>query len=316
MNPNAVAQLDTAIADITRQFQGLAQQMQNLSSTLQRFASAGLQATAEGNKLSYAWLLLSRQIAAITLPVVNFLVEKIIQLTNWFSKLSGDAQFLLLKVGLVAASFTMLTPILGVLLTILNPMSAVMGVLANALVYFFTQTELGQSVLDALSAALQFAIKNWETIKNTFEAVTGAIVKVFEVVVAGFLWMGIKIVGIIESILDWIPGTDAAAESLKGFRQGMEAMQDSLLKDAMKPIMVSGKSDPNKPSSRPRQGVNPTGFTFESLSASFERITGEVNKKDLAKESLEVQKMQLEQQKIIAGGVLGGAKVAAVKGDL
>lgn len=313
MNPNVTAQLGSVIDDITEQFRGLAQQMQQLSSTLQRLASSGLAATSEGNKLSYAWLLLSRQIAAITLPVVNFLVEKMLQLTSWFSRLSGDAQFLLLKVGLVAASFTVLTPILSALLAILNPMSLVIGVLANALIYFFTQTELGQSVLDAMSAALQFTIKNWETVKTTFEAVTGALVKIFEVVVAGFLWMGIKIVGIIESILDWIPGTDGAAESLKGFRQNMEAMKDSLLADAMKPILVSGKADPNKASKRARQDVNPTGFNFESLSASFERITSEANKKDLA---MDLAKQQLKVQEQIAENTKPMAKAAPPKGDL
>jgi hypothetical protein len=165
-------------------------------------------------------------------------------------------------------------------------------------------------VLDALSAALQIAIKNWQDLKNYFEAFTGALAKIFEVVVAGFLWMGIKLIGIIESILEWIPGTDSFAESLKNARQNMEATKDALLKDVWKPIQVSGKGGQDQ---RPGNKVNPTGFNFESLSASFERITSEANKKDLA---LDMAKQQLKVQEQIAENTKPMTKAAPPKGDL
>lgn len=313
MNPNAVAQLDTAIADITRQFQNLATQMQQLSSSLQRLATAGLNATTEGNRLSYVWMLFTRQIAAVALPVVNFLIEKLTKLTEWFRNLSGDAQFLILKIGLMATAITVVTPLVGLLISAISPLTAVMAVLVPALTYFFTETSTGIAVVDAMTEALKWATENWITIKNVFEVAVGSIVKAFQVVVAGFMWLGIQIVGIIEEIVSWIPGLGDVAESIKKFRENGEKQHQLLINDIATPINVSTKDDKQR---RPRQDVNPTGFGFESLAASYERITSAANKQDLARESLDVQKKQLAALDAIKEGVMKPMEVGmSVGGD-
>ena len=200
MDSAVTGQLQNVVSDLTNSFKNLANQIQQLSTSLQRLATAGLQATSEGNRLSFVWLMFTRQIAGIVLPVVNFLIEKITMLTQWFKGLSGDAQFLLLKVGLVAASFTMLLPILSMITTILNPMSIMMGLVANALIFFFTETQTGKELLDLLSAALQWVSDNLIMVKNAFEIVVGFLTKGFQIIVAGFTWLGIKLMEILKEI--------------------------------------------------------------------------------------------------------------------
>lgn len=314
MNPNAVAQLDTAIADITRQFQNLTSQMQSLSSSLQRLATAGFSATTEGNRLSYMWMLFTRQIAAVTLPVINFLIESLARLTEWFKGLSGDAQNVILKIGLIVVAFTALVPVITVLSAVLSPVAIALGALAVILYKFFTETDTGKVILDQLSAAVQWATKNWQELKNEFEKFSGAAVKIFQTLVASFTWFGIALMQLVENLLDYIPGMGDAVAAIKKYREETQAGLDLLVADIKKPIQVSGNT--GKESFRPRQDVNPTGFGFESLAASYERITSAANKQDLARESLDVQKKQLIALDAIKEGVMKPMEVGmSVGGD-
>lgn len=313
MDSAVTGQLQNVVGDLTNSFKNLANQIQQLSTSLQRLATAGLQATSEGNRLSFVWLMFTRQIAGIVLPVVNFLIDKINILTQWFKNLSGDAQFLILKLGLMAAAITVLVPVVSALIYSISPLTAVMAILVPALTYFFTESEMGKAILEKLTAAIQWLFSSWEDLLILFDTAVGGLVKAFQVVAAGFMWLGLKIVGIIEEILDWIPGLDGATQAIREFREYGEKQYQMLIDDIASPIKVREKG---KREGRQRTDVNPSGFGFESLSASFERITSAANKTDLQREMADTAKKQLEQQKLIASGIEGVKQAVAGVGGM
>lgn len=301
MTSDTTAQLGSVISDITKQFQGLAEQMTQLGNSLQRLATAGLSATTEGNRLSFVWEKFTQQIASVFLPVIKYLIEKLVQLTVWFKGLTGDSQSLIMKIGLIAGAFLLITPILAALGSVLSPIAIAVAAVGFVLYEFFTKTEMGKAVLDSLSESVQWAITHWEDIREVMETVMGRLIKVFQTVAAGFMWFGLKLGGVIEEIISWIPGLGDMANAIKDFREKGEQNLALLLNDINAPIQVTPRG--SKGDGRDRQQVNPTGFAFESLSASFERITSAANKQDIAKDSLAVQKQQLGWLEKIAQGI-------------
>lgn len=302
MNPNIAAQLEDTIANITDQFKGLESQLKNLTGTLQNLVTSGLAATAEGNKLSYAWTLLSRQIASVFLPAINWLIEKILKLTEWFRGLSGENQSLLMKVGLLIGAFLAMATVATVLMSVISPVSLMVSAVAAALYYFFTQTELGKVVLEEVTKALIWMVDNWYVLVNVFELVGGALKKIGQLFMWGMASLGNAIIGLLIKVMEWIPGLGEATDGMKKFHDENARAIDQFANDILKPIELSQK--PQKGKGGPNNQVNPTGFNFESLSASFERITSEANKKDLA---MDIAKQQLKVQEQIAAGVVAMA---------
>ena len=81
-------------------------------------ARAGLAGTVEGYRLEYAWMRLSRQVAAVAVPAVNLLSKYVGRAADWFSKLNGEQQDTILKVGLVTAGVLTLGGALRTLVTV------------------------------------------------------------------------------------------------------------------------------------------------------------------------------------------------------
>lgn len=75
-----------------------------LTGAVMGFVRAGLQGTVQGEMLQMRMQLLSREIAGIFLPVIDAVTSKIQSLVNWFRKLSGEKQNLILKFVMGAAA--------------------------------------------------------------------------------------------------------------------------------------------------------------------------------------------------------------------
>lgn len=291
MNPSAmVDQLNSILADVTNQFQSLAQSLQNVGSSLQRLATAGIAATTEGNKLAYTWTLFTRQIASIFLPVLDIVIGAMLRLTEWMRGLSGEGQSLAMNIGLASVAAKVLIPALTMLRSIFSPIALAVGLLFEGLMQFFTGTAEGAALLSALSEIMAIFTPIIGAFGTVFKVVVDALVSAFQFMYRAFVQIAIWIGGLVETILDWIPGMGDATEAVKKWRENAEA---NLL--AMENKGFGADSKVNK--DKQRRDVTPAGFAFESLSASFERITAEANKKDLAKEALDTNKAQLEEQK-------------------
>jgi len=296
------SQLEEALSGITQQFKSLAQQMQDLGTALQKLATAGFQATTEGNRLSFIWLQFTRQIAAITLPVVNFLIEKLTQLTQWFRGLSGDGQDLLLKIGGIAAVFTASVAAVSALSIVLSPLALAIGGIATALYVFLTETDMGKGILDGVGNAIKRMVSKWEDIIDVFDRIKFTIGVAMDSVQAVIVGFAVSVVEAVSKILSYIPFLDEMAEGLarhaaEGRKQYAELVESANAAFVPRERKAGG--------GKGHRDVNPTTSGFESLSASYERITAQANKTDLAKETLDIQKEQLAQQIIIAGGISG-----------
>lgn len=283
------SQLDAVFEKLSKAFEGLTSQMQELGKSLQGMAMAGLLATVEGAKLTYVWTLLARSIASIFLPVIHTAISGIMALTEWFRSLSGEGQSIAMNMGLVAVGFKALLPLFGMLKGLLSPIGIVLGLVMEALMQFFTGTDEGKFLLKGLSDVMGIFTVFLSGMGEVFKVVVDALVVAFQWLYRAFVWVAIKIAGLVETILDWIPGLDDAAKSVKQWRENAQANLDAMVNKGV-------GADPKVNKEKKRNDVTPTGFGFEGLAASFERITTAANKVDLAKETLDVQKQQLVAQ--------------------
>lgn len=69
------------------------------SAGLAGFVRAGLQGTVQGERMNLAWKQLSQQLAAVFLPVVEAVTDKVQGLANWFKGLSANGQNAVMWVG-------------------------------------------------------------------------------------------------------------------------------------------------------------------------------------------------------------------------
>lgn len=304
MDSAVTGQLQNVVSDLTNAFKSLATQVQSLGNSLQRLATAGISATAEGNRLSFMWLMFSRQIAGIFLPVVNLAINALSTLTQWFKSLTGEGQSIAMSISLVAVGMKVLLPIFNLLKGVFSPVALALGLLLEALMQFFQGTAEGQMIMDGLAVVAEFFMKVFAAMGEVFKVVVDALVVGFQLIVRGLSWLFLKIVEIVESIISWIPGLEDWAESIKKFREDVQRNVDAMFE---RPL----GADPKVNKEKKRSDVNPSGFGFESLSASFERITSAANKTDLAREQLDVQKKQLAKQDLMIAGI-EGVKLAVV----
>ena len=85
---------------------GLAKAFAPLSSAIQSFAMAGIQASVWGEIFSFKFEELSREVAAIFVPAIEWAAEKLDLLVGWFRGLSKEQQDSLQKWGLVILGIT------------------------------------------------------------------------------------------------------------------------------------------------------------------------------------------------------------------
>lgn len=297
VDPNSLGvQLQNMIDKLAESFKGMTDQMQQLGNSLQKMAISGLAATAEGNRLSFAWLMLSRQIASIFLPVINLAINGIMQLTQWFKSLTGEGQSIAMMMSIVAIGMKLLLPALEMLKGLFSPIAIAIGLLFEGLMQFLEGTTEGRVIMEALSVVFEAFMFVFSSLGDVFKVVVDGVVVAFQLVVRGFMWLGLKVVEVIEAIISWIPGLGDWAEALKEFREKGQAQFDMLAEGK---LGADAKVNKDKKSNQ----VNPTGFGFESLSSSWERVMGAANKQD----SIPTKQLATQEKMLIQLSLIGGA---------
>lgn len=293
--------LEKVTETLSAAFKGMAEQMQQLGNSLQRVVTMGLAATNEGNRLAYAWTLFSRQIASVFLPTINFVIDKLQQMTLWFRSLTGDQQRLIESLGSMALVFAMMAPVLTLLTTVLSPLNLLIAGLASALYAFFTQTDAGKAILDYVAQAAEAVWVVMNNIGLTMAIISDDIDIAIASVLACFAGLGLEIFKFVDRIVSYIPFLGGASEALHAFVEEGQAEFDKLVAVANKEAGASYKRKPTSGGGgSARTDVTPSGFAFESLTASFERITSAANKQDIARDTLAVARRSMGWLEIIA----------------
>lgn len=290
-------------------FLGMARVMGEINGTIKGLVNAGFAGTVEANRLGLAWTLLSRQIASLFLPVLNTLTTVIQQITSFFAGLTGYGQSLAATFAMVISGFAsvlgimpLLHGMLGGLAKLFSPMTMGIGLLIQVLTDFFTGTEEGRMMLGMIADVMSFFGGIMKIVGEAFKVVVDAVVVAFQWIVRAMTWVVIKIAGLIETILDWIPGLGDAAESVKRFRENAQANLDK---------MVDGGYGAKKATSAKRNDVTPANFRFEEIGAAFERITMAGAKMGSSPEDARHEKAMSKQDQLIAA--VGGVKEAVEK---
>jgi hypothetical protein len=65
---------------------------QSLTNAARGWVQTGLQGTTTGNLLATQFQFLGREVAAVFLPTLNAVIDRVRDLTNWFRRLTGDQQ--------------------------------------------------------------------------------------------------------------------------------------------------------------------------------------------------------------------------------
>jgi hypothetical protein len=187
------------------------------SSKLLGFVKAGLAGTTTGELLSFNINQLHRQIASLFLPVIEGLIKRLQQATDWFRSLSGEQQQSIarwagLSVGMLGA-LTILPKLIGVFgllggvlrtAIVANPFLVVTG----ALVALMSRTEEGRGALKDVGATLLSA---FEAVAKLIAGVLIPVVEALTEVLSGpagkiLLWgtiitaVGFKVVSVFAAI--------------------------------------------------------------------------------------------------------------------
>jgi hypothetical protein len=107
-----------------------------LTGAILGFVRAGLAGTVEGNRLTYQFQMLSREIAGVFMPVIEGMMTKLAQAVAWFRTLSGEKQNLIMRFALAsvaALAFAMVLPrLVGGIQLVIVGVKALMTVIAAA----------------------------------------------------------------------------------------------------------------------------------------------------------------------------------------
>jgi len=146
-----------------------------VSGTTLAWVRAGLQGTVEGERLSFTFQQISRQVSGVFLPAINAVTRALEHVLNWFRGLSGEQQGLigkmtLLTVGLTGTSFAFLklkanvqalSPALmsaGQAMATAFAANPVLGVIA-AIGVLLTTTEEGRAALGSIFESAKPAVE-------------------------------------------------------------------------------------------------------------------------------------------------------------
>lgn len=75
------------------------------SATILGFVTAGMAGTVEGNRMTLAWQMLSREIAGVFLPVIQKVMDSLFQTVRWFRNLGEGGQNAIMILGGLAVAF-------------------------------------------------------------------------------------------------------------------------------------------------------------------------------------------------------------------
>ena len=300
----AVSDVQPALVALAKMMSDFAKQTQELGAALQRVVTMGLQGTAEGNRLAFAWTMLSRQIASVFLPVINYVTEKILALAGWFKGLTVEGQGIIRIFGGIALGFAMLSPLLAIVSAVLSPMAVLFGAIAGALSLFFTQSTVGKAIIEALGAAVDWLTSKWGDIIDALDLVGFSIGVAFDSVVAAFASLGLAILKFIDNIVSYIPFMGDASKALHEFVQQGQTEVDQLVASANREFVPRDRTKGKEAGGQ----VNPSGFGNETIAPSWERVMSAANKQDgVPEKQLEVQKAQLAAINGVIEAVKGNA---------
>lgn len=116
------------------------------SAAILHFVRAGLQGTTEGERMAHMFQLLSREIAAIFLPAIRFVTDKVQQLTSWFRSLTRQQQEQISKWAMVTLGVLALLVALPKLIAVISALivvakaagAAMMTIVANPILLGIT----------------------------------------------------------------------------------------------------------------------------------------------------------------------------------
>jgi len=269
----------------------------SFSNAISGFIRAGLQGTAEGNRLSYAWMLLTKQIASIFLPVIERMTAGIQRLTSYLGGMDGVGQRVALVFSGIAMALGTLIVNSGILtgawLILKDAMSLQnLGIFAlvTALTEFLTGTKEGHAILYAFSEIMNAFGSVMSVVGQVITVVIDALVVAFQAIYRTFAWVAIKIAGLIEAILDWIPGLGDATASVRAWKENAQKNLDDM--------MASGWGV-QKAAAPEKKQVGMANGQFEGLGASFQRVTEAANKMSGGPEAERHNAAMAKQDKLI-----------------
>lgn len=265
-------------ADVAAGTKFIINEVSSFSQRLMNLARQGFAGTVEANRLGLAWQLLARQLAAVAIPVVDALTNGMMRLTGFFRGLSGDGQNLSLVAGLIAGAIRPLMMAMPILATAfkaiwaaLTPFNALLAIVVTGLVEFFTTTKEGQAIFELLGAVLQNVVMPVvQALTNIFTFLAQCVSMAFQAITRAIEWVIVKIAGLVEDILDWIPGMGDATAAVKAFKDKIQARLDSQNE--------AGFGNNKSPQDKARRDVTLSSGRFEGVGGAFQRVTETANK--------------------------------------
>lgn len=293
--------LQASMQDMQRTLKVATQAFSDFTQKLMDLAKVGLQGTQEANRLSFAWMLLTKQIASLFVPTINAVTGMIQRLTGYFAGLSGTGQAMWAmwsEVSIAIAALVVRLPIMAglfkALYAIMSPWTLALAVLLQGLMDFLNGTTEGRAIMGLLTEAFEGLKAIMGAAGDVMKTAVDVITKSFQLFVRSFAWLGIKLMEIIEWIISWIPGLEGVVESIKKFRQETQASLDV--------AVAQGLGAKGAVKDKPRTNVSLANGQFESLGAAFQRVTEQANRMAGSPEDTR-HKAQMEVQNKIADGV-------------
>ena len=193
------------------------------------YVQAGLQATAEGERLAFLFGRLNREIASVFTPAIHGAINALQRVVEWFRALDGTQQAAIRRATVLSAAFLGMTTILPRLIELTRTLSismagfftgtgAIFGVV-GAMASLALVTESGRAALARMGAALMPLGQALGTIFESLVPVAEALAPVFQVMadVIGFIAQALgRVIGFIGPIgvmvgLFYLLGTAAAS---------------------------------------------------------------------------------------------------------
>jgi len=268
-----------------------------VTQSVQGMAAAGLRGTLEGMRLGYAWELLSRQIGAIFLPIINAATNAIISLRNSLASLTGSGQnVLMVLVSITGGLVTMLTgmiPLKSALVAlgaILSPARILFGVISGAILSILASAQ-GATLLGTLAKAIGSVV-------NLLGSILAPIFTILSPLINVATWA----LGLFADMIDWV-----AKKAKKAADWVMEGgFNEGILTSKVNKLLGIGQNKVGG-NGNDRRDVTPGKISFEGIGDAMERITLAANKSA----AMDIQEKQLAEQEktnMILDGVKGAVE--------
>lgn len=275
---------------ITKAFNAAGGAMRFATATIAGFATAGIAASVEGQRLAFSMSLLSRQVGSLFIPVIEAAVKVASSLTDALSKLTGAQQTMLGATVGLAGGITMVVSGLGTIPGILLTVVSAATLVGNAF----------NSISEELKPVKDMWGTIFEKLKGPVIALAGVLREAFGGMMKFIVEQSAKIAPLvgdlyvesINLIREAVGVVISAAASLKpvfeflydGLKLVLQTIKTIIkeTKDAIATmsILTTGRSAGliadkpwlNEQKDTKRRELTPTGGGFENVTAAFNRI--------------------------------------------